>query len=299
MMLPYKTPAAFRRALTDRLRSGAQPNGPWPLPELQRQFAHDRPLARLYLVDNGWIVKGATALLARELAVRRTVDIDIYRDTSRETAERDLREAATQDLGDWFRLETGRSTSVSDGANGVRIPVTARLGATVWTKFHVDVVAENIRMTGIAEDVPPLPTLDLPGLERSGYRAYPLVDHIADKTCAILERHGPERRPSTRFKDLIDLVSVVSRAALPADEQRNALYSEAERRGLTLPREFSVPDRSLWEPGFAAEATRALALPAGTLDQALALTEPFLDPLLNRTATGTWNPHVSSWEPSA
>lgn len=90
MTLPCKTPTAFRRALTDRLRSQAQPNGPWPLAELQRQFAYDRLLARLYLVDNNWIVKGATALLARELAARRTVDIDVYRATSREAAERDL-----------------------------------------------------------------------------------------------------------------------------------------------------------------------------------------------------------------
>jgi hypothetical protein len=297
MTLPYKTPTAFRRALTDRLRSQARPNGPWPLPELQRQFAYDRLLARLYLVDNNWIVKGATALLARELAVRRTVDIDLYRATSREAAERDLREATAQDIGDWFRFETGRSTPISDGANGVRIPVTSRLGATVWTKFHVDVVAENIRMTGVAEDVPPLPTLDVPGLERSGYRAYPLVDHIADKTCAILERHGPERRPSTRFKDLVDLVSVVSRATLPADEQRKALHSEAERRGLALPRKFSVPDRSLWEPGYTAEAARALALPARTLDQALELVCPFLDPLLAGMANGVWDPRTAAWNP--
>lgn len=184
-------------------------------------------------------------------------------------------------MGDWFRFETGRSSPISDGANGVRVPVTSRLGATVWTKFHVDVVAENIRMTGTAEDVPPLPPLDVPGLERSGYRAYPLVDHIADKTCAILERHGPERRPFTRFKDLVDIVSVVSQATLPADEQHNALRSEAERRDLALPQRFSVPDRSLWEPGYSAEAARALALPASTLDQALVLTEPFLNPLLD------------------
>ena len=100
MTLPYKTPAAFRRALTDHLRSQARPNGPWQLPELQRQFAYDRLLARLYLVDNDWIVKGAIALLARELAVRRTVDIDVYRASSREAAERDLREAPAQDTGD-------------------------------------------------------------------------------------------------------------------------------------------------------------------------------------------------------
>jgi hypothetical protein len=32
---------------------------------------------RLYLVDDGWIVKGAAALLARNLGMRATVDIDV------------------------------------------------------------------------------------------------------------------------------------------------------------------------------------------------------------------------------
>ena len=45
------------------------------LPHLQRQFAYDRLLARLYLLDDGWILKGATALLARHIAVRHTVDV--------------------------------------------------------------------------------------------------------------------------------------------------------------------------------------------------------------------------------
>ncbi|MFC4563829.1 nucleotidyl transferase AbiEii/AbiGii toxin family protein [Nocardiopsis mangrovi] len=296
MTLSYKTPAAFRRALTERLRSTARPNGPWPLPELQRQFAYDRLLARLYHADDGWIVKGATALLARELAVRRTVDIDIYRATSREAAERDLREAAAQDIGDWFRFEPGASTPISDGANGVRVPITSRLGAAVWAKFHVDVIAENIRMTGTPEDVPPLPPLDVPGLERPGYRVYPLVDHVADKTCAILERHGPERRPSTRFKDLVDLVSVITQTRPPADLQLKALRSEAERRNLALPHRFTVPDRGLWEPGYAAEAARALSLPARTLDGALSLVSPFLDPLLEETAEGDWNPQAGIWK---
>jgi hypothetical protein len=89
----YGSPKAFRQALTDKLKSLAA-EGPWGLPELQRQIAYDRVLARLYLVDRGWIVKGATALLARELGVRATIDIDLYRDTAVAAAERELREAA-------------------------------------------------------------------------------------------------------------------------------------------------------------------------------------------------------------
>ena len=67
----YGTPAAFRRALTDKLRVLAE-HSRWTLPQLQRQIAYDRLLERLYLMDDGWVVKGAVALLARDLAVRET-----------------------------------------------------------------------------------------------------------------------------------------------------------------------------------------------------------------------------------
>jgi hypothetical protein len=45
-------------------------------------------------------------------------------------------------------------------------------------------------MTGDPEDVPPLAWVVMPDVEQHGYRAYPLADHVADKTCAIFERHG-------------------------------------------------------------------------------------------------------------
>ena len=60
----YRSPGAFRRALTDKLKAKAETSR-WTLPQLQRQMAYDRLLERLYLVDEGWVVKGATALLAR------------------------------------------------------------------------------------------------------------------------------------------------------------------------------------------------------------------------------------------
>ena len=148
---PYNTPAAFRRAMTDRLRAMAFPDGPWSLPDLERQFAYDRLLVRLYLLDDGWILKGSTALLARQIAVRHTIDVDVYRAGSRKQSERNLRRA--------------------------------------------------LRLGGVA-----------PALLQPAYRAYPLLDHIADKTCAILERQGTARRPSTRFKDLVDLVTLVAHA---------------------------------------------------------------------------------------
>ncbi|RZQ64361.1 nucleotidyl transferase AbiEii/AbiGii toxin family protein [Amycolatopsis suaedae] len=296
MTLPYGSPAAFRRALTDRLRRMARPHGTWTLPDLQRQFAYDRLVARLYAVDDRWIIKGATALLAREIAVRHTIDIDVYRAVNRDQAERDLRAAAEQDLGDWFRFETGQAIRVADVAQGVRVPVVAVLGATPWTRFHVDVVCEGIRMTGVPDDVTSLVPVMIPGLEQPAYRVYPLVDHIADKLAAIFELYGEQRRPSARFKDLVDLVAVVGQASVDGRAQREALRSEAVRRGLSLPARFDVPDRALWKPGYEAEARRAAGLSARTLDDALRLVVPFVDPLLDGTAAGRWNPATGAWE---
>ena len=295
---PYDSPAAFRRALTDRLRAIASPRGPWPLPDLQRQFAYDRLLVRLYERDPDWIVKGATALLARQIAARHTVDVDVYRAASLRHAEHDFRAGLALDAGDWFRFELGPSVPLADAERGLRIPVDALLGATKWASFHVDLVGEGVRMTGAPDAVPPLVPIQLPGLARPGYRAYPLVDHVSDKTCAILERHGPAHWPSTRYKDLVDLVVLALHARVDAGAQQAALHSEAERRGLVLPDRFNVPDRVLWERGYAAEARRAVELPATTLDAALALVRPFLDPLLDDTAVGTWHPEQGRWQQS-
>ncbi len=91
-------------------------------------MAYDRLLERLHLVDQGWIVKGATALLARDLRVRATIDINMYRDAAREVAVREVREAATRDIGDWFRFEVGGARApfeMQATARASRLPRTS------------------------------------------------------------------------------------------------------------------------------------------------------------------------------
>ncbi len=290
----YASPGAFRRALTDRLRALAE-EGRWSLPQLQRQIAYDRLLERLYRVDDSWIVKGAAALLARDLGARATIDIDVYRVRARRTAEGELREAASRDIGDWFRFEIGSSRAAGAGNAGVRFPTTTYIGPTEWARFHVDLVVSDLRMTGEPERVPALARVLMPGIEQRGYWVYPLVDHIADKVVATFQRYGEHQRPSTRYKDLVDLVSIVTGASVKAEQQLTALISEAERRGVVPLQRFNVPDRGLWERGYAAEAERSLLLTARTLDDALAVVRPFIDPLINRSATGTWDPRTGRW----
>src|SRR5207302_4493015 len=141
-------------------------------------------LARLYLVDDGWVVKGATALLARDIGVRGTLDIDVYRAEEREVAERELRDAATKEIGDWFRFEIGAGQPLGDEVASVGLPVTAYIGPAIWVQFSVYLVGSDLRMTGEPEDVEPLARIEMPDFEQHGYRAYPLVDHIADKVAA-------------------------------------------------------------------------------------------------------------------
>lgn len=129
----YSTPAAFRRALTDRLKAAAK-GGRWTPQQLQRQVAYDRLIQRLYLVDDGWVVKGATALLARDIGVRGTLDIDLYREAGREAAEDELRLAAAMDIGDWLTFEIGGRSPISN--NAVRLPGDARIGTTTWLACH-------------------------------------------------------------------------------------------------------------------------------------------------------------------
>jgi hypothetical protein len=293
-MSAYATPVAFRRALTDRLKALAK-SSRWELPQLQRQFAYDRLLERLYLMDDGWIVKGAVALLARDLGVRASIDIDVYRAKSADAAEADLREAAARDVGDWFRFEIGPRGTVADGAVGVRLPVSAYVGTTVWAQFHVDLVGSDLTMVGEPDAVSALAEVDMPDLSQRGYRAYPLIDHVADKIVATIQRYGTAQRPSTRFRDLVDLVAIVQGASVDAGEQIKALTSEAERRAIALPETFNVPDRALWESGYAAEAKRSLLATAHTLDEALAVVRRFIDPLLIGTARGTWDNQRGAW----
>ena len=183
----YASPAAFRRALVDRLKDVAK-QSKWTVQQLQRQVAYDRLLERLYIVDDGWIVKGATALLARDLGVRGSLDVDVYRAVAQDVAEADLRRAAELDLDDWFVFTVGVATPI--GSNGLRLPVVAIVGQTTWAEFHVDLSGTDLRLTGHPDDVPPIARGIIPSVEQRGYRAYPLADHVADKVAATYERHG-------------------------------------------------------------------------------------------------------------
>lgn len=84
-VFPYRTAASFRAALKDRLTAIANGDDRYTVNELQRQFAYDRALARLFTAEDAerWVLKGAGALLARLERARHRRKPKVHGFTSR------------------------------------------------------------------------------------------------------------------------------------------------------------------------------------------------------------------------
>jgi hypothetical protein len=85
-------------------------------------------------------------------------------------------------------------------------------------------------------------------------------------------------------------------APIISADKISAIVSEAERRGMPLPTAFDIPDRAIWDRCYAAEAGRSLLPIAHTLDDALEVVRPFVEPLLAGTAAGRWDPARRVWD---
>jgi hypothetical protein len=192
-LFPYASAAAFRTALRDRFTAIAKAETPYSLDELQRQFAYDRVLARLFTAPDAtsWVLKGAGALLARLEQARHSKDIDVYfaeQSAAVSDATSALRRALSRDLGDFVGFEVTRIVPLQEEAKVSRVHVRATLGAKTFAVFHIDVVV-GTAMNGEPDEVSPLTPLHIDGLVRPSYRTFPLPDHLADKYCTILGTH--------------------------------------------------------------------------------------------------------------
>jgi hypothetical protein len=128
----YRDPRAMRNAVADRLRPLAHEQGV-ELSSLQRQFAYDRLLCRVFRAEQDrWVLKGATAMLARLGAgARHTRDIDLLsRAGDLEEAETALRAAVAIDLDDYFTFTLAAGRRIMQGAGAVRLGVVAFLGSS-------------------------------------------------------------------------------------------------------------------------------------------------------------------------
>jgi Nucleotidyl transferase AbiEii toxin, Type IV TA system len=305
----YQTPTAFRAALKERFGQITRTDRRYPLAELQRQFAYDRALARLFSSPDAdrWVLKGAGALLARLATARHSKDVDVFFNATEaavDDAVQALRAAIRADIGDHFAFDVTRIAPLQEEAIGARVHVNARLGPTSFAGFNIDVVV-GTAMTGTPDVVAPLTPLSIDGLVRPHYRVFPIPDHLADKLCATVGTYVRDGQPanSSRVKDLVDIAIIASTQIFSADRLRTAVVSNATIRTavvsnatirrVELPERFVVPD-----DGWARRYPKVAAEAPGTVpdyDTAVSLARQVFDPILDATATGVWDPSKRTW----
>lgn len=300
-MAAYRTPAALLRAIGDRAKAEARARGGNP-GDLLIQFYLSRLLARVFRHEQqGWLLKGGQALLVRWPQARHSRDIDLLASNgSLDDAVGTLIAASHVDLGDFMRFEHHSTSAERQERETRKVRFHAFCGTKRATVVSVDVVA-NLEPLG----VPTTQVLEAPfdidlDTETTTVRMWPLEDHVADKIAAMYELHAG--RPSSRHKDLVDLLVIASSATLDGRTAHTALRREVHRRtaagvDLTLPTVFTIPDRRSWDGGYRAEAANARRLDARyrTLKDAEQLADRFISPLLADQPPGTWDHTEARW----
>jgi predicted nucleotidyltransferase component of viral defense system len=294
----YDTPNSLRAALSSRAKVDAKERGV-PSAHLQDQFTFQRFLARVFSTDDGWMLKGGQALLVRfPTQARNSRDIDLLRPDVDDVDEAvaALEAAAAIDLGDFFSFTPrGREP----GTCATKVIFAATIGPTDWGKVKVDVAVKRVpTATPTRQVLVPAISLCWPDTWPE-VLLYPLPDHIADKICAMYEWR--RNTPSTRARDLADLVLISQQEKVVGREVQLALASEKIRCtapgiDLRLPDAFHVPDPIGWVRLYREAAADVNGLVGcTTLDKAAAAAHGFITPLLGTTDPGTWDPEARAW----
>jgi len=301
----YKSPGALESAIRSKAGEVAKRTGRSP-GDLVTGFYFQRLLARVFLDDGAWMLKGGQSLLMRYPGrARLSRDVDLFLPDTDDIAEAlaALDRALARDLGDFFRFE--RAATGVDGANA-QVKINTWIGSSAKTALNVDLVVCRTP-TGVptAQPMQPEIPIDWPDTWPE-LQLYPLCDHVADKICAMYERHlrvGRDPVASTRHRDLGDLLLISQSSEVIGAEVQAALRSEVPRRRalgtveLTLPSQFEVPDRAAWLVGYPKAAKEITGLKGcRTLDEASAAAEEFISPLLSSTDPGIWDPRQGAWK---
>lgn len=305
-----KAPADLARSLSDRSRRISLELGQ-PLDQVRRSIAIDRIMQRL-MTDRhrDWILKGGTALASRRAVLgypaRRTLDLDAATSSaSVDSIVDDLGVAVAVDLADGvhFRRTTVEQVR-AQGKVAVRVKYEMYIGGRPWEPIKVEVV-QDTDLTCPPVLAPASPTAaDAHGWVAMPYRTVHPADHMADKWAGMVGTQ-PSGTPSSRFRDLLDMATIVNSEIIEAGDVIRACAQRRQRPGMPAnPGALRLP-AATWPAGYrrvAREAAR-LGVPEAVLfpeaDDAVTFVAAFLDPVLTTTATGRWDPEQHRWRPTA
>ncbi len=300
--VPFRTAGAFEAEIRRQLKEAARESGVSAV-ELHRYVAYDRLLARLMGPGpdgepTRWVLKGGVSMLARlGPDARHTKDVDIARGGGLADAVAELRSRVSADLGDYFSFQVSEPKADLYHTEGVRLTVAVRLGNQPFENMTIDCVGEA-SFANVPQFVPALNVLSVPGLAAPDYQIHPLPDFLADKTLTLGQRYGPHLAPSTRYRDLADIVTVANTSVVDAAELVAALEHGRQLRGAEQMQRLEVPGPT-WESGYAKVAARVPHLEEHRdLAAAMARANEMLEPILSgRITSGTWHPDTG-WQAS-
>lgn len=212
------------QGLSDRIRLAAAKRGEDPQ-RLRRGLVFQRLLARL--AQHGLVLKGGYCLEVRlgDLA-RTTKDIDLVGRMALARDPDDLLDAleaglVTPGVDDGFTFRTGVPRPLRDEGTGQpawRVPVHALVDGTPFADIKVDLVGQVEEVEGATEVIVVSPPVTAPGCGPVTVVAVDPYQHAAEKLHAY-SRIYAGGRPSSRVKDLVDLVLLVDAGLLPSGER--------------------------------------------------------------------------------
>ncbi|MCC6463720.1 MAG: nucleotidyl transferase AbiEii/AbiGii toxin family protein [Planctomycetes bacterium] len=294
----YNTPAAFKAALEQRLRSDVDERGE-ALGRRRQRLVFDRFLARVDAVfGEAAVLKGGLVLELRLGRARTTKDVDLRCTGAPAGMLEKLQRAGRLVLGDFLSFQVAPDRThpeiTQEGMvyQGRRFRVEARLAGKIYGyRFGVDVgFADPI--LGEPDIITGETLLEFAGIEPARIRLYPVETHLAEKLHAYTL---PRTRPNTRVKDLPDIALLAMTRELEAKRLRQAITQcFAFRDVQAVPDELPAPPKE-WAPVYARMATTDdLSWP--TLSDLFATTAAFLNPVLGGRKVKRWSPNAWRWD---
>jgi len=207
--------------------------------------------------------------------------MDLARRGDLAAADADFQRTQDVDLGDYFelivqRVELAQEDKAAGGA-GLRYSIRATLAGRVFEQVMVDV---GFAPSTIAPDiVEGLDLLDFAGIEPVRVPALPVTLHVAEKVHAYTRRYRPHDAPSSRPKDLVDLVLLATHESFSARALRGSLDETFLSRSThPLPSALPSPPPE-WERPYT-EMARQVGI-ASDMTTGYVQAQAFLDPILS------------------
>ncbi len=295
--MAYKTPAALEMAIKQAAKESPQDTN-----RTIAGFWHHRFLCRVFTNENRtFVLKGGHAMLARSIDARATRNIDLLSfNNSLDAALEELKQLATINLGDFATFEFIDAAPIKtedDYRNGLRVRFKCLVGARPVQDISIDLVVDEVGLDDV-DVMTPADRLDVRDVDVCDYFVYPVEYTLADKLCGIIEMHNG--RPSSRVKDLVDIIVIASMANISSEKLAARVTTELAVRRIARPASFDIPDG--WEENYASiyakmvKETRAASY-APTLEAAKLCGKQLFDPILGQgLSNAKWNPEAKCWQ---